>query len=326
MPVLSISQREQEGQHSRGSGLRVWFSDPNIHGVEVVATHPSSRARWSSWIVLLIPLLVSCTTFNPVPLEQVAFKARAETKSTDRATVTAAVPSAEETSQVFGAKLYRKGIQPIWLEITNKSDGPMVFVSSSLDPDQFSPLEAAQKAGFTWRKESQRTDADLFLNNRIRLEIAAGETTSGFVFANRSLGVRLVVAEVVGPGWREHVEFPVGVPGFKADFDQVDPATLYQGQEIVDIDEQGLRSWIEQLPCCITNADGSKAGDPLNLVIIGTGAAIWPAFARAGWEPTETLRFGSAVKTAIRGVFGGAYRNAPISSLYVFGRSQDLAL
>ena len=35
---------------------------------------------------------------------------------------------------------------------------------------------------------------------------------------------------------------------------------------------------------------------------------------------------GSAVKTGIFGIFGGAYRYAPISNLYVYGRAQDIAL
>ena len=34
----------------------------------------------------------------------------------------------------------------------------------------------------------------------------------------------------------------------------------------------------------------------------------------------------SALKTGIFGIFGGAYRYAPISNLYVYGRAQDVAL
>ena len=76
----------------------------------------------------------------------------------------------------------------------------------------------------------------------------------------------------------------------------------------------------------MTNANGTKTGDPLNLVIIGDREAVWPAFLRSGWDPTAAMGTGSAVKTGIFGIFGGAWRYAPISSLYVYGRSQDLAL
>jgi hypothetical protein len=279
------------------------------------------------FVATLLAGITACTsTFDPTPMEQVPFKDRAETQSTDEVTVTVAVLSADEAKQVFDGKLYKKGIQPIWLEITNHTDGPMLFLPSSLDPFYFSPLEAAQKAGWTWRKESHREAADFFYNHQIELEIEAGETVAGFVFANRNKGVRLVMAEVVGPDWRETFEFLVEVPGFKADYHQVDADSLYPDQEIVDVEADGLRAWIEELPCCVTNADGSKNGDPVNLVVIGDEHAVWPAFSRAGWDPTESMRTGSALKTGFYGIFGGAYRHAPISPLYLFGRSQDIAL
>jgi hypothetical protein len=281
------------------------------------------------WIIGLAVVLVAptgCKTFSPTPIDQVPFMDRAETQTADEVSVTVAVLSADEAKRVFDSKLYKKGIQPIWLEITNHTDGPMLFLPSSLDPLYFSPLEAAQKAGWTWRKESHREAADFFLDRRIELEVRGGETVSGFVYANRNKGVRLVMVEIVGPGWREHFEFLVEVPGFTADFHRVDPDALYPDQEIVDLDLDELRTWIEQQPRCVTNKDGTKEGDPLNLVVVGGEHAVWPAFARAGWDPTEALRTGSALKTGVYGIFGGAYRYAPISSLYVWGRPQDIAL
>jgi hypothetical protein len=128
-----------------------------------------------------------------------------------------------------------------------------------------------------------------------------------------------------------HVEFIHEVPGFKADFHKLEGGALYDvfypDQEIVDItDPVELKKWIEEQPETVTNADGSKTGDPLNLVIIGNREAVWPAFLRSAWDPTAAMGAGSAVKTGIFGIFGGAYRYAPISSLYVYGRGQDIAL
>jgi len=277
-------------------------------------------------LVVLLLTTAGCATFQPTPMEQVPFTDRAETKSTDRVTITAAVLSADEAKQVFDTKMYKKKIQPIWLQITNHTDGPLLFLPSSLDPEYFSPLEAAQKAGWTWRKDSEREAADYFLEQQIELEIPAGATRSGFVYANRDKGVRLVMAEVVGPGWREQFQFLVEVPGFSADFHHLDENVLHTEDDVVDLDLDGLRQWIEQQPRCVTNKDGSKEGDPLNLVVVGTDDDVWPAFSRAGWDPTESLRTSSALKTAVYGVFGGAYRYAPISALYVWGRPQDIAL
>ena len=83
---------------------------------------------------------------------------------------------------------------------------------------------------------------------------------------------------------------------------------------------------MKEQPATVTNADGSKTGDPLNFVIVGDAEAVWPAFLRSGWDPTAAMGTSSALKTGIFGIFGGAYRYAPISNLYVYGRAQDVAL
>ena len=62
------------------------------------------------------------------------------------------------------------------------------------------------------------------------------------------------------------------------------------------------------------------------MVIVGTEDTVWPAFAKSGWDPTAALTTGSALWTGVKGIFGGAWRNSPISELYFFGRPQDIAL
>jgi hypothetical protein len=189
----------------------------------------------------------------------------------------------------------------------------------------------AQKTSWRWSKKANQEKKWFYYENQMPLLIPAGETVSGFVFANRSRGVRWVLVEVFSEHDAVHVEFVHDVPGFRADFHKLEDADLYDvffpDQEIIDITEpNGLRKWIEEQPATVTNADGTKTGDPLNLVIIGNAEAIWPAFLRSGWDPTAAMSAGSVFKTGIFGIFGGAYRYAPISPLFVYGRSQDLAL
>jgi hypothetical protein len=62
--------------------------------------------------------------------------------------VTAAVLSAEETEAVFTVPLYRKGIQPIWMEIVNNDDKPASFLPFSVDPDYFAPLQQPTRSIF----------------------------------------------------------------------------------------------------------------------------------------------------------------------------------
>jgi hypothetical protein len=82
---------------------------------------------------------------------------------------------------------------------------------------------------------------------------------------------------------------------------------------------------IEQYACCVTDKNGENTGDPLNLILIGMPIDIYTAFIRADWDETEAINRGSAWKTFKSFVSGGEYRYSPVSSLYVFGRPQDIA-
>jgi hypothetical protein len=64
----------------------------------------------------------------------------------------------------------------------------------------------------------------------------------------------------------------------------------------------------------------------LNLVIIGEPIEIFYAVIRADWDETEAVSAASGFKTVVSFFSGGAYRYSPVSSLYLFGRRQDIAL
>lgn len=68
-----------------------------------------------------------------------------------------------------------------------------------------------------------------------------------------------------------------------------------------------------------------KPGDPLNLIIIGNAEVISGAFKRAGWDPAKKLGVGSAYGTVRALANDGGYEEAPVSQLYLFDRSEDLA-
>jgi len=282
-------------------------------------------------ILAMVSVVVGCRTFSPTPMDEVGFKQRAETETKDNVTVSVVVLTAEEALAAFDCKLYKKKIQPVWIEITNNTDYELLFMPRSIDPQYFAPLEVAQKTSWTWSKKANQEKKWFYYENQMPFAIPPSETVSGFVFANRSRGVRWVLVDVFSEHEAIHVEFIHEVPGFRADFHKLEDDDLYEafypGQEIVDItDPVELRTWIEEQPETVTNANGTKTGDPLNLVIIGDAEAVWPAFLRSGWDPTAAMSTGSAFKTGIFGIFGGAYRYAPISNLYVYGRSQDIAL
>jgi hypothetical protein len=282
-------------------------------------------------LAAVLSFVLGCRTFSPTPIDQVSFKERADTKTEEGVTVSVVVLTDEEAKAVFDSKLYKKKIQPVWVEITNQTEDEMLFMPRSIDPEYFSPLEVAQKTSWTWSKKANQEKKWFYYKNQMPFLIPPGESVSGFVYANRHKGVRWVLVEVFSEHDAVHVEFVHEVPGFRADFHKLEGGDLYEvlfpDQEIVDITESAdLNEWIEEQPATVTNADGTKTGDPLNLIIIGESEAVWPAFLRSGWDPTAAMSAGSALKTGIFGVFGGAYRYAPISNLFVYGRSQDIAL
>jgi LssY C-terminus len=65
-------------------------------------------------------------------------------------------------------------------------------------------------------------------------------------------------------------------------------------------------------------------GDPVNLALIGTMAQLRAAFATAGWSEADPSGLTSSWRMARAFVFNKAYATAPFSTLYLFGRSQDV--
>jgi hypothetical protein len=73
---------------------------------------------------------------------------------------------------------------------------------------------------------------------------------------------------------------------------------------------------------CIT-PDG-YASDPLNVGVIGTKKQIIEAMTEAGWYMADRRTIRNVLKMAISVVTRRPYLTAPFSSLFLFGRKQDL--
>jgi hypothetical protein len=283
-------------------------------------------ARFSLLACLIIIVIAGCASFNPVPLNSVPFLERSQTQQGENVVVTAAVLSAQESAQVFGVELYKKGIQPIWLAIENNDPDPVWFLPVGLDPEYFTPLEAALQAHLSSNKLNVKLDRH-FWEHAQRNYIPAGDKRSGFVFTNLDEGTKTFNVDLFGNDQELRTfTFFVAVPGLQSDHTQVDFANLYSADEIVSLDMAGLRQALEQLPCCTKNKSGKNLGDPLNIAVVGAPADVFYAFVRVGWDETETIYGGSIAKTVKSFLFGGKYRYSPISALYVFGRGQDIAL
>ncbi len=276
--------------------------------------------------LLLICLLTfgGCAVFNPRPIYEVPFKERARTQVKNNVRVTAAVLSAEESKAVFGVPLYKKGIQPVWLEIENNDERRLWFPPVSVDRDYFAPLEVAYMHRFKFNKKANQQMEQLFHGHAIRGHIDPGNIRSGFVFTNLDIGTKGFNVDLVGEDRQVRTfSFLMPVPGLRVDYREVDWQSLYSTDEMGIYESlEKLREALDELPCCTTNESGNRTGDPVNVVIIGNGRDILYALRRSKWDETAAP---SALEADFSITIPWKFRHTPVKSLYLFGRHQDAA-
>lgn len=317
-----------------------------------------------------------------------SFLERAQTQDQPAASVTAAVLDAAESERFFGVPLARRGVQPVHLRIENRSSRSMRLQMVDIDPNYFTPLEAAAKTHYsiverlstfgligwiylplllllpskivTAARANRRID-EFFQSRAFHLRpIAPGAVVEGFVFTPLDAGTKIVRVRLLTTGGVHHESVPhahvrpaallahpnppstdaapaddhppaveflfsIPVPGIAVDHLRRDFSTLLDGRTIVDCDLPQLVERLRSLPAAVTNFRGSGTGDPLNLAILGEFPTLLNAFV-ARWDESETITFATCWKTCRAFLFGSQYRYSPVSALYLFGRSQDVAL
>jgi hypothetical protein len=241
--------------------------------------------------VLLVIALAACASrpYQPKPLDSVAFKSRAQTQREGDFRVTAAVPSAEEAEAIFGIPVYKRRIQPVWLEVENRSRQPVRFAPVGVDPSYMPPHEIwyMHRKGFS--KQGDKAMERYLHEISMPRIIPPGETRSGFVFTHASPGTKGFNVDLFGAdGQDENFTFFIEVPGFVPDHAAVDFEGLYRPDEIRDLDIEGLRAALAELPCCTADHSGEQQGLPVGLAVVGEGLDVLHALLRAGWF--ETVR------------------------------------
>lgn len=79
----------------------------------------------------------------------------------------------------------------------------------------------------------------------------------------------------------------------------------------------------KRVPRFTITGDGLP-GDPVNLVLTGTLQQLQAAFTMAGWSGADRLGLASSWEMIRAFVFNSPYPTAPFSTLYLFGRGQDV--
>jgi hypothetical protein len=290
--------------------------------------------------------------YTPHPREQ-SFLQRSEVQRDDELVVRVAVLDDRESERFFGVPLARRGLQPVWLQITNNGGQPYRLRLASLDPNYYPPLEAAfvnhfaigrRLVGFgllAWfflpllillpfkllgaRSANRRMNAYFQEHGIGSGLIRPGTELSGFVFTTHDAGTKQVRVELLGAAGVKDFSFSLPIPGLKVDYRSKRFDELSKALGAIECDEVELRQRLTALPRSTTNRRQKVEGDPLNLVVIGDFDTILNGFG-ARWDETETISLGSCWRTFKAFSLGTRYRYSPVSALYVAGRCQDVAL
>jgi hypothetical protein len=291
--------------------------------------------------------------YTPRPDER-PFLNRAVVQRDDELVVSAAVLDHQESERFFGVPLARRGIQPVWLQISNQGQNAFRLRPASIDPSYFPPLEAAlinhyhigrRILGFgvlgLWfflpllvllplkllaaRAANGRMNA-FFAGQGIGWGlIRPGTEVAGFVFTALDEGTKQFSVRLVGTAGAKDFVFSIPVPGLRVDYGKKELDVLANAGDAVECNEAELQKRLAALPRSTSNLKGTVQGDPLNLVVIGAFATVLHGFG-ARWDETETITLRSCWRTLRAFVRGSRYRYSPVSPLYVAGRSQDFAL
>ena len=79
----------------------------------------------------------------------------------------------------------------------------------------------------------------------------------------------------------------------------------------------------KRVPRFTMTGDGLP-GDPVNLVLAGTLQQLHAAFAISGWSEADRLGVASSWRMIRAFLFNSPYPTAPFSTLYLYGRGQDI--
>ncbi len=266
--------------------------------------------------------------FVPRGLEEVGFEQRAVSKTDRGVKVSVVALSDDEARAVTGVDLPSEGIQPVWVEVENRESISFVIPAMTIDREYYSPMEVAwQFRGWFTPGTNARID-DHFRALSLPVRVGAGETVAGFVFTNLDRGVKYVSVELLGQGAQEvrRFTFLAPIPGLTADYHSLQGKGIYESGEVRNLDSAHFRAWVEALPPCVLGGDKKSPGDPLNVAFVGDQSVLFPALARQGWHVTEAISRASVLRTVASSILGRKYRYGPVSPLYVFGRSQDVAV
>ena len=291
--------------------------------------------------LVALVLAGSAAASTPQPLAIPADLRDLQSKTVDGVTVSVSILTDEQARRHFGADFAKHELQALWLSVRNDSDRRLWFLRTILDPDFYSAEEAALLVQADVPKSARAHLHQYLRDESVRALLVPRAVTEGFVFLPRVEGGRYVdirlqaetparddaQSDHATDGPRElRFDFALPLPDGDFDYERLDPSMTYAGQVLPDLSLDELRTTLERLPCCAADSDGNTGGDPLNVVLVGEAADVLHSLSRSGWSFTHRISLRTVRRELGAAVAGTPYAVAPVSSLYVFGRRQDVAL
>lgn len=270
-----------------------------------------------------------CHSYNPIenPESSPTVLLRLQSVTKDGLEVSTAVLSDWESLEIFGLDMAKERIQPVWIKIKNNTNETYYLIKTNTDPYYFTSNEVATMNHHTFAIEVNKAIDSYVKNKSIIRYIPPMSEVSGFYYSTWDPGVKYLDIALYRENDLKHFVFRHEVPGLKLDYQNVDFDNLYKEDEIINIEScEELVETITSIACCTQKKDGEGENDPLNFVVVGDTDLIFGAFARQGWDVTETINVGSGWKAAKAFFKHERLRTSPMSALYFYKRPQDIGL
>lgn len=283
----------------------------------------SSRYRLGVLVALLPWILAGCATPGGVCTPSEPFQTRVERQHRSGLVVEAVALSRCESEATFGVALNDINVQPVWLKIENFREDPHWLFPIAIDNDYFPTYEVARRAS-ALGGDSVDDLYERFRDQEMKWFVPPEATVSGFVFAHSDEGLKAFNVQLVGSHAVDLFSFVVQVPGLPTTYFDVDEAVRSHQAAAPNLNAEAFQEWLRRSDCCAVDVRGAP-GDPLNIVFVGSLDRLRSALISRHWDVTAPVDEASLRRMVSAFLFGSRFRYAPISSLFVFGREQDLS-
>lgn len=251
--------------------------------------HADIVCRRAIWCLLAHLLVAGCATWQvPTDASEAELSARATVGSAPGVRVSATVLGSQDSLRMLGADVNSNGVQPVWIEVANRTTQPLWLLRSGADPDYFSALEVAWSAHVAFGGETNLRIDEHFDRLAFRNPIPPGEDRRGLLFTNPQPVTKLLNIDLLGDKVLIPLTLLVPVPGEFADSYQQHVHPYSEAELTRCEDEAALRLAIEGLPP-FAAASGGETSQPLNVVLVGRLEDIGAAMSRRGYRRESPL-------------------------------------